>query len=574
LILALLLAFGAGLVPSSGAVKTSKVDSDQISKLIDQLGSNNFRQRKKATLALDAIGAPALEALRKAMTSKDLEISQRARNLVARIEKRIESAAILTPTKVHLVCKDMPVTEAVALLAKKSQFQILVDPNSQAVLAGRKITLDTGEVTFFEALDKLCQTASLIEVASPAAPQQLGGIYTNQIILPKMPAVPRIRRPVPKKGGGGGFQALPVNPKLPIQIRGGGLQPIQIQFQPIPKAMPNAFPQIRPAMQPLGRVQLWDLSGNQAAAPVDRIVLANGKPESVPTCYAGPFRIRLKTSTIKGDKGKNLLQVNFDVAAEPRLKGWSLIGNPTIERAIDELKQQLSMALPPRADDVAAVMGGMRGNVQVWINNGRLLRSYYRGNPEKRNSISVHLQPGEKPAKLLKELKGTFSASTRTAPAPLITVDNVLQATGKFFRGTKGGSIKVIKAGQDANGNYQIQFRLEKPAGVEDENGNMGGFRFAGGGRIVIQQQIQIRMNGFNGGGFPNVPGAAGLTLVDTKGNAFPLIGSSFTNNNGATEQTLTFQAQKGRQPDKFVYSASRTVNVTVPFTVKDIKLP
>src|SRR4051812_17112621 len=58
---------------------TSKANAEKIAKLIEQLGSESFKERKAASEALDKIGGPALEALRKAAKSKDVETSKRAR---------------------------------------------------------------------------------------------------------------------------------------------------------------------------------------------------------------------------------------------------------------------------------------------------------------------------------------------------------------------------------------------------------------------------------------------------------------------------------------------------------------
>src|SRR4051812_43839701 len=102
------------------------------------------------------------------MTNGDAEVKRRAEELVAKIEKRTESVKLLVPTKVKLTYKDTPVTEAVADFAKKSGYNISVhDP--KGVLKDRKITLETGEVSFWEAFDQFCLKANLSE----ARPQDL-----------------------------------------------------------------------------------------------------------------------------------------------------------------------------------------------------------------------------------------------------------------------------------------------------------------------------------------------------------------------------------------------------------------
>src|SRR5262249_30321458 len=139
-----------------------KVDMAKVVQLIERLGNNNFEEREKASRELEGIGAPALEALRKATQNTDIEVKNRALDLVAKIEKQILQDKLLAPTGLRLVYKDTPVAEAVADLAKKSKYNIVLhDP--QKKLTDRKVTLDTGETTFWEAFDQFCQQAGLME---------------------------------------------------------------------------------------------------------------------------------------------------------------------------------------------------------------------------------------------------------------------------------------------------------------------------------------------------------------------------------------------------------------------------
>src|SRR5262245_32636522 len=101
------------LVPAR-ADRIDKAAKPTAAKLVEQLGSDSFNVRKKAYEQLEAMGAPALEELRKATTSTDLEVSRKSKELVAKIEKQAASAAVLAPKQVHLVYKDTPIKDAVA----------------------------------------------------------------------------------------------------------------------------------------------------------------------------------------------------------------------------------------------------------------------------------------------------------------------------------------------------------------------------------------------------------------------------------------------------------------------------
>ena len=117
--LLLILAMGLGILIGVPAPAADPVNPEKIQKLIAQLGSDAFEDREKASEQLDAIGVPALEALRQATKSKDSEVQRRAADLVGKIEKRGESRAFLAPSKVHLVYHNTPVADAVTDFARR-----------------------------------------------------------------------------------------------------------------------------------------------------------------------------------------------------------------------------------------------------------------------------------------------------------------------------------------------------------------------------------------------------------------------------------------------------------------------
>src|SRR5439155_9658068 len=102
--------------------------------------------------------------------SDDAETQKRADELVKNISKRVETARLLAATKLQLKFKDTPVKEALEQLSKKSEYQVVAhDPNNK--LNDRKVTLETEEISFWEAFDKLCKAANLVD----ANPQDLVG---------------------------------------------------------------------------------------------------------------------------------------------------------------------------------------------------------------------------------------------------------------------------------------------------------------------------------------------------------------------------------------------------------------
>ncbi|HZY90987.1 MAG TPA: hypothetical protein VFE78_39560 [Gemmataceae bacterium] len=142
-------------------------EAAHIARLVGQLGSSSFEQRQEAARALDAVGGPALAALRAAERGPDPEVRRRARDLVRRIERREETARVLRPQRLRLVYKDTPLGEALADFSRKTGARIQLSGNGAA--AKRRVTLDTGETTYWGALALFCAAAGLHEPDHPAS---------------------------------------------------------------------------------------------------------------------------------------------------------------------------------------------------------------------------------------------------------------------------------------------------------------------------------------------------------------------------------------------------------------------
>src|SRR5262245_38045343 len=67
---------------------------ERVARLIRQLGHDKFAKREAESKELDALGKPALGALRKAAAShSDLEIRRRAERIIQSISERLHAAA-------------------------------------------------------------------------------------------------------------------------------------------------------------------------------------------------------------------------------------------------------------------------------------------------------------------------------------------------------------------------------------------------------------------------------------------------------------------------------------------------
>jgi hypothetical protein len=186
-ILAVALLLELGWAPGLFAAPTEKTAATPAAELVTKLGSNKYLEREAATRSLAELGPLALDALHKASQSPDCEVRRRAASLIQTIERQIETAKFTAPKRVRLVFKEVPVAEAVAEFAKQTRFPIVLNEADSAKLAKRKITLDTGETTFWQAFDQFCQKAGLAE-HDPVGNMQRDGYVTmdargNQVAI-------------------------------------------------------------------------------------------------------------------------------------------------------------------------------------------------------------------------------------------------------------------------------------------------------------------------------------------------------------------------------------------------------
>lgn len=144
------------------AAAPEETDAGTVPALIQQLGSNRFAVREAATQALEEMGTAALEPLRGALRHEDAEVRRRARLLLRKLEERADAARLLEPQRVRLVYRDTPLAEAVTDLTRKTGLEVRLEGDGEK-LAERKVSLDTGEVTCWEALELFCGKAGLVE---------------------------------------------------------------------------------------------------------------------------------------------------------------------------------------------------------------------------------------------------------------------------------------------------------------------------------------------------------------------------------------------------------------------------
>ncbi len=292
---------GTGPVVTEDVVpKGSENSTLRIANLVRQLGSDRPAAREAATSALEAAGSAALDALRRAAAGGDVEVRRRAAALVRGIEKRQESARLIEPQKLRLQYKDTPLAEAAADFSKRSGMTFQLPP--EVLKPGdRKITLDTGTVTFWEALDQFCAKAGLVEMPPAADPNAAGSSGSSITIT---------------------------------GVRGGGTTQTDVLRTATPEKLPE-------------------------------LTLADGKATPRPTSDAGALRVRLapaETAIPHQKKEDGDILFALDVMAAGRLH-WQKAVGLRIEKALDEEGRPLSQLPTSFKPPVSTV--SVRGNFMV-----------------------------------------------------------------------------------------------------------------------------------------------------------------------------------------------------------------
>jgi hypothetical protein len=177
----------------------------------------------------------------------------------------------------------------------------------------------------------------------------------------------------------------------------------------------------------------------------------------------------------------------------------------------------------------------------------------------------VRLRQPEKPAKKLKELRGTVTGQVRTPQQEMVTVADVLKAAGTTVKGAQGGEVKVISVTKEDNGQVVLKVQVEAVSHGLNDVPAANPF----GATVIV--------NGRRIGEDDNLLTSLHFALRDDKGKAFRTVKAMSTGvrAGAAQEYELTYQPEAGQgEAAKFVYSDHRTLLIDVPFVLKDVPLP
>jgi len=379
-----------------GMLVAGSPNTQEIDEYVRQLGHDKFAKREAAKRALEGIGAPALEVLKRACTDEDPEVQRRARELVRVIEQRVERDLVLQPTMVQLSFRDASIPEAVAELARQSGYSILLG-SEPAGLVKQKLTLHTGKLSFWEALDRLCEHAELTQLSGSQAVQR--GLNVSV-------------------------------PAPAVQLRPGSrLGMIRSNSIVLISGKPPMFPTYY-----AGALRLRVLPPGSAGAPTD--------------VNPGETVMALEVSPEPKLQGQETMDVHVIKALDDRNQPLAQVAPPA--PAPRSGQQQVIIQNGNQVVIRQVIVG--RANS---LNLGD--RPTWNGTPQ---VVPLRFKLPDQAGLTLAELQATLLAQIQTPPQPIIEVDEVTKVLGQRVAGRDGVEMTVIGCDTDRNGDVLLRVHL------------------------------------------------------------------------------------------------------------------
>jgi hypothetical protein len=347
-----------------------------------------------------------------------------------------------------------------------------------------------------------------------------------------------------------------------------------------------------------------------------QITLLDGKFAGEPTDASTAVRIRSVANRFGAPRDREVL-LTLQITPEPKLQ-WQSLLEVRVLKAVDDrgvaLNAPMTASAPGLVADLAGAPmmppgGGLRG--------GRVMRGGYY-NPDARAANLHHYAPlrltrAATPSKRLKEVTGLVTAQVLSESEPLLVAEDILKAKGKTFTGKQGGKFKILSVDVRPGGQVIVQFEYDAvPGAIADNNPVAQPIMAPAFGPPVAPpvapRALPIRRGGLRavpaGGGLAAPAGAAlalkvvimpgpaggpmafypmnhfGIHLRDDKGNVLPASVNMVYNRavglGGVNrEYQLVYNPQAGHgKVAKMVFSGRRNVAISIPFTLKDVKLP
>ena len=336
----LLAAAVVAVPPESPYPRAAAADPDRpaVDRLVAQLADPEYARREQAHKALDAVGPAALQPLRAAARSADPELARRAADLAGRIGRRVENAETLAPTVVALTADRAPLAAVLADLSKQAGFPVALGGPDPTDAADRPVTLDTGRVPFWEAVQAVSAAADL-------RVRSAGGASTTQYLNGQAAPEP----------DGVVLEPRGTAPRRPAAVFGA----VMVEAVPVPAAPP--------ADAAVGLLLVWPepkLNWQAAAGVrVDKASDADRELAALPDLTPRPQPAEVDRAIVVRQLGGR--RMAFDELPAPAAPSAVPGFTPTARQAVVRLKP--GAAPPARADLAGAVAGVIRPGPAVLV---------------------------------------------------------------------------------------------------------------------------------------------------------------------------------------------------------------
>jgi hypothetical protein len=428
--LILLLAAGIGTGWASAGEREAKnaakkSAAEQSARLILELASDDFDVRERAVRELEALGPAAGPTLQKAIASNDPEVRHLALQVVEKIARKMEAAEVLEPKRFRVAFRDVPLHVAIAEFMRASGARLQLD---QSVKSQRKVSLDTGYTTFWDAFDKFCTATGLAEKLFDTPAPDVQANYQGQW---------------------GARRRM---------VIWGGRWVQQHQDEIIPALANGQF------------------------------VLVEAKPVPRPFFQAGALRFRAlppgttlgRASNFMGDKE---LVFGLEILPDPTL-AWEKVLSLHIDKAIDDQGQNLQAT-----QAVSSGAAPMDEDGPIFWDGGY---DYGGSGNNGGQRVPLRLALGRKRSAVLKELSGVATIKMQTRTQAIATIDDILKAKDKTAKGSDGSFLKVIEVKREEGGKVEIHVKVEQRQDEEAVNNpwGWGGIGLWRGGATTGEEQV------------------------------------------------------------------------------------
>jgi hypothetical protein len=383
---------------------------DRIGQNVANLSNDRFRVREQATLDLIAIGEPALPSLQGLLNSKDQEVRRRAQTAIRTIQNRLRNEALIRAPKLRLKYEARPLDEALADLSQKSGLPFVLDAKANKN-PKMSITLDTGDVPYWEAIEKFLSAAGLVEVVEqPAPPQPNQNMVYRQ--RQQKPPDQRIRLVESKV-------AAPVSTASIVRV----------------KLLPREAP------------------GNSVTKGSNEINFVLDVTSAPTLSWQGCLSVDIRKAV--DDRGVALAQSYLrrsGTSPEEMLYAQNFQGQAFINGRI-------------------FIQGNVNGRQVFFADDGSMINP---NRPDPKH-VPVTLLGRESGSKMLKELQGVITGQVQTAPQALATIANIRKAAGKDKVENGEYHLEVVDRTTDKSGYVHLRFRLQMPMQVDANDIQFGG---------------------------------------------------------------------------------------------------